>query len=84
MLYQRVLINPSVSGSNTYEAVPDNNQPQETAAIFSKIEGDVYQLGVDILPAGIEDIREKIHNKPERVFAVKDGSEVYYIGLNSV
>ena len=80
MFYQRVSINSAAGG--IYEAVPDKNKAQETAAIFSKIDGDVYELGVDILPKGVEDIRGKIHNKPERVFAVKDGSEVYYFGLN--
>ena len=82
MFYQRVSINPTASG-DTYETIPDKSKAQETAAIFSKIDGDVYELGVDILPEGVEDIRGKIHNKPDRVFAVKDGSEVYYFGINA-
>ena len=81
MFYQQVSINLSASG--IYEAVLDKSKAKESAAIFSKIDGDVYELGVDILPQGVEDIRGKIHNKPERVFAVKDGSEIYYFGLNA-
>ena len=81
MFYQQVSINLSASG--IYEAVPDESKAKESAAIFSKIDGDVYELGVDILPQGVEDIRGKIHNNPERVFAVKDGSEIYYFGLNA-
>lgn len=46
--------------------------------------GELLELGTDALPAGVEDIRGRIHNEPARVFVMvyADG-HVSYTGVTS-
>ncbi len=49
------------------------------------LEGNVYELGKDILPEGFWDIRGSIKNQPDLVFAVVDDNhEVKYYGANKI
>jgi hypothetical protein len=45
----------------------------------------VFELGVDELPEGLDDIRGKIYNEPERVFGFfyedDPNQEPYYFGI---
>jgi hypothetical protein len=51
--------------------------------IYGEAQGDVYKLGVDDLPEGMEDIRGNIHDEPDAVFAVvEENSNVAYFGIN--
>lgn len=45
-------------------------------------QGEVYQLGKDALPEGVEDITGRIHNEPDRVFALIVDGEVTYFGIS--
>lgn len=47
-------------------------------------EGKLYELGMDALPEGIEDIRGHIYSEPTLVFAVvgMDGELLGYVGID--
>jgi hypothetical protein len=85
-LYAETTIRPHHAGFGMYD-VDAANSPSDysdDADILNEItDGTVYELGVDTLPDGVEDIRGKIYNEPTRVFAlVLDADEsVVYFGL---
>lgn len=86
-LYAETTIRPHHAGFGMYDIdanVPSDNDYSDDLDILNAItDGTVYELGVDTLPDGVEDIRGKIYNQPDRVFAlVRDGEEsVAYFGL---
>jgi hypothetical protein len=50
----------------------------------ARLFGDIYELGVNKLPANVTDIRGCIRNRPNRVFAVDYGDEsggIHYFGF---
>ncbi len=48
------------------------------------ISDDVYELGVDELPPGVEDIQGNVFNEPLRLFWLQQGDQEWYFGLDPV
>jgi hypothetical protein len=84
--YVYVGIKPAPGGFGEWQAQqPEDDMPLEPFenAIYSEEQGDVYELGVDDLPEGVEDIRGNIHDEPDAVYAVvEENSNVAYFGIN--
>lgn len=88
-MYYEVTIVPSHSGFGEYQSLPINDEGWEDEAdllaeITSNSHG-VFELTDEIvatvLPGQAEDIRGRIHNEPDRVFAAVDGFDVRYFGI---
>lgn len=46
---------------------------------------EFYEIGVDDLPDGLDDITGSIYNEPDRVFGyISDEDEAVYFGISSV
>ena len=65
-------------------ASKDVNNIMDDADILNGVEWFTYELGKEDLPEGVEDIRGKIQNEPERVFAYIVNDTTIYFGLDSV
>lgn len=88
MAYYEVPILPH-AGFGMWEAQPITGDAwtDEDDLIQEIAENVVHmiELGQEPLPAGVADIRGRIYNEPERVFAVKsDGQEWDYIGITAM
>jgi hypothetical protein len=78
MAYKECRIQPCAGGSGGYQ--PDGPDAQAwddegdllDALRYDVAPADLYELGVDELPDGIEDIRGRIQNEPARVFGWLD------------
>ena len=77
-LYHEILIQPSSSGFGEYWTLPDCGEaydsPGDLLAAIRENVGDVYELGVDLLPEILPDIRGKIASEPPRVFGWLDNA----------
>lgn len=62
----------------------DVNNIMDDADILNGVEWLTYELGKENLPEGVEDIRGKIQNEPERVFVYIANDTVIYFGLDEV
>lgn len=86
-MYYEVSIIPASGGFGEWQTQPING---EGWADYSDLEmemrtaGELYELGVDELPDGVQDIRGRIHNEPSHVFAIVDGDCVSYTGITEV
>lgn len=74
-MFFEVTISASASGFGQFQTNPINGEGWVDAsdlqsAMADGVGGNLYELGVDDLPDGVEDIRGSIANEPERVFAV--------------
>lgn len=85
MLVRYFSIKPCMAVSGEYEAIP-NGDICDDADLLNGCEGEVYELGSEDLPEGVEDIRGKIHNEPEKVFVERSSDEtrVSYFGFSKV
>lgn len=94
--YYEVTIKPHYAGFGMWQASTekpgDDNLWDDVNDLLSECTsnvGPLYELGVDDLPDGLEDIRGSIYNEPDRVFGyfVRDSqgeSEGYYFGIREV
>jgi len=49
---------------------------------YQNVNGDLYELGVDELPDGLDDIRGSIHNQDGRIFGwLDDRGEPHYFAI---
>jgi hypothetical protein len=84
--YMETVINSHHSGFGLYQTGEYNgDQWEDKDDLLSEIRsnvGEVYILGEDELPKEIEDIRGKIYDEPETVFAFIDQyNSIYYGGI---
>lgn len=84
--YLECSIQGSSAGFGEYQRGEANGEAWDDlhALIFAMREncgGEIYQLGVDTLPEGIDDIRGSIQNEPDHVFVVVIGDYTGYIGI---
>ena len=83
--YKECAVVPMYSGFGMYQSLECNgdryDSPEE---ILSEAQNTIrlYILGEDDLPEGIEDIRGRIHNEPNIVFAFVEKGNVYYGGIS--
>lgn len=64
--------------------IPNGDDSWEADDLIEELRmnGDVFELGVDALPDGVEDIRGRIHDEPSRVlWAVDFDGFGHYIGV---
>jgi len=89
-MYYDVTISPAAGGFGEWEhsgAHGDGwaDEADLVTAMAQGVSGGLYELGVDDLPAGIEDIRGLIRSEPPRVFATLDadgaGGATFYFGI---
>lgn len=86
MIYE-VSIQACASGFGEFQCQPINGEGWADASdLLSEISSngiEFWELGADELIEGAEDIRGRIHNEPERVFAARQGDSIFYFGLTS-
>jgi len=91
MAYKECRIQRCASGSGEYQA----DEPSEEAwddegdlleAMRNGVApADLYELGVDELPEGIQDIRGLIQNEPARLFGwLDERGDAHYAGIIQV
>jgi hypothetical protein len=95
MFVKYVDIKPSASGGDTYEVSADT-EVYDDGDFFNELytdnpESEFYEFGDGDCPVWAEDIRGRIHNEPDRVFAVRNNypeygeiSDAIYFGLDIV
>jgi hypothetical protein len=78
MAYREFRLQPSEGGLDEYQAgdasgeIWDDEIDLVVAMRHGVAPADLYELGVDELPGGVEDIRGRIQNEPARVFGWLD------------
>ena len=78
MAYKECRLQPSENGLGEYQPGESDGETWDNEGdLVDAMRGgvapaDLYELGVDELPEGIEDIRGRIQNEPERVFGWLD------------
>jgi hypothetical protein len=89
-MFTEVTIQPAHSGFGIWKAdLADVSYEWEYEDdLIAEIRGpewDLFELGVDALPEGVEDIRGLIQDEPDRVFAIvwDDDGWVQYTGIQS-
>ncbi len=78
--YSEARIKPSPSGFGEYQLVPGSgerwaNEDDLVDAMrgsLSDVGAKLVELGVDVLPDRVEDIRGRVANEPKRIFALLD------------
>lgn len=81
-MYYEISITPANAGFGEYQTSPVNGDgwaDEYDLEMAMRGNADLYELGVDELPEGVDDIRGRIHNEPGRVFAAvgQDGMVAY-------
>ena len=91
MAYKEYHIRPWAKGFGQYEAeesdgIAWDDERDLVGAIRRGIApADLYELGVDGLPDGIEDIRGRIYGEPARIFAwLDEHGRAQYFGIVQV
>ena len=84
--YQETTIKPASGGFGMYESNQDSselwdNEYDLEQAMYEGSRNELYELGVDDLPEGIEDIRGNIYNQPSRIFGYLQDGTAYYCGI---
>ena len=88
MSYKECTILPATGGFGEYQAGEFNGEKFSDAETLADAlrEGagfELFELGKEELPEGLEDIRGRIHNQPERVFGGLDAQDVpHYFGIS--
>lgn len=88
-MFYEVTITPASAGFGEYQCLPINGEGYEDAqdllAEITTEHDHVFELTDDIvdnvLPGQAEDIRGRVHDEPERVFAIVDDSGTRYFGI---
>ena len=87
MGYQTISIRPTSAGFGEYECTPDRGEiwaDMDDLLQEARLSmGEIYELGIDSLPEGLEDIRGRIHEEPAKAYGVidPDGS-AHYFGID--
>jgi hypothetical protein len=94
MRYQTSTIKPAHGGFGEWDLdrnqsfEPDGLDLQEVEQQARENVGEIYELGKDDLPEGIEDIRGSIHNEPTHVYGYlyEEHGETYpmYFGIDEI
>ena len=88
MKFYEVCIKKCSSGFGEYETVPTDaegwDDKDDLIAEMVNNGWGVCELGVDELPAGVDDIRGRIHNEPEIILAIINDGESHYTGIQVV
>jgi hypothetical protein len=86
--FHAVAISPCSAGFGQYQVSPINSEAWASALdLLAEIAGnvgDVFSLGVDALPPGIEDIRGRIENEPESIHAYFENGGPVYFGIAQI
>jgi hypothetical protein len=84
-----ITIEPANSGFGMYQTGNHNGESWELDNLLSSIKNNtaynqifLFELGQDDLPTDIEDIRGKINNEPQKIFAQVLDGELSYFGIN--
>lgn len=85
-MYHEVCIFPAHTGFGMYGTGELSDPWESESDLLSEMVSttrEFYELGSDVpLPDGVEDIRGRIHNEPDRIFALKyPGSDWKYVGI---
>lgn len=64
-----------------YETKFPSQHIPDSEVFFDEIEGEVYRLGIDILPEGIVDIRGKVFKEPYAIFVNVHNNVATYFGV---
>lgn len=88
-MFYEVSIHAAPSGFGEFQCQPINGKGwTDVNDLLTEITSNndhVFELTDEIvetvLPGQAEDIRGRIHNEPERVFAIVDGDSVSYFGI---
>ena len=91
-LYYEQVIVPASGGFGEYDTLPINGDGYANAddlefdmhVGIDALGGDFVALSDDPLPDWAEDIRGRIHNEPERVYAALLDGQVVYFGLTGI
>lgn len=87
--FAEIVLQPHHAGFGMWQRSGDAEYAWDDAdnllnEIETNLDSQVYELGVDDLSGGIEDIRGSIYEEPTRVFAYQDDQgEVRYFGIDS-
>lgn len=86
-MYKEIVIAPCASVFGKYQASEFNGDTwedeQDLLDAMRNTDFILYELGVDDLPGGLEDIRGHIHNEPTRVFGYVDEQDISrYVGIS--
>jgi hypothetical protein len=91
MAYKECRIQRCESGLGEYQADESNGEAWDDEGDLLEAmrngvaPADLYELGVDELPEGIEDIRGLIQNEPARVFGwLDEQGDAHYAGIVQV
>lgn len=77
-------ITPAHGGFGEFVAAAAEDCDEHDALVGAGEQGDFFELGDGSeLPAGVEDIRGRIHYEPARVFALVSKHGVSYFGLDA-
>ena len=88
--YYEVEIEKHHSGFGMYQAGELSegvaSLPDIIEEISQNLKAEIFELGKDTLPVGIEDIRGRIYNEPEMIFGLMENIEgeekPRYFGIN--
>ena len=88
-MFYEVSIHAAPAGFGEFQCQPINGEGwTDVNDLLTEITSNndhVFELTDEIvetvLPGQAEDIRGRIHNEPERVFAIVDGDSVSYFGI---
>lgn len=91
-MYAETTINPCSSGFGMYQTGEYNGDQWENESdLIAEMESNynLFELGIDELPEGMEDIRGNIHNEPTRVFGFIEDigggeNEAFYVGVSEI
>ncbi len=91
-MFAETTIKPCSSGFGMYEPGEYNGDKWEDETDLINEMGsnvELFELGTDELPEGMDDIRGNIRNEPDRVFGYlyETGGgeiEVYYVGVSEI
>jgi hypothetical protein len=88
-MYAETVIKPANSGFGMWEVgeYSEDLWENEDALIDAMAENliEIFELGVDELPEGFEDIRGRINNEPDRVFGYRAfWQDIGYAGVSKI
>jgi hypothetical protein len=88
-MFYEVSIQACPSGFGEFQCQPINGEGwadvNELLTEITSNNDHVFELTDEVvdsaLPGQADDIRGRIHNEPDRVFAIVDGDRVFYFGI---
>lgn len=84
-MYYEIVISPSAAGFGEYQTQPIDGEGwadlSDLLAACAGNVGELYELGVDALPVGAQDIRGRIHGEPEHIYCYEQADGIAYFGV---